>query len=101
MTHGVSGYVQGCRCTDCRKGHLRYHRTWRKARYEAGTCRLCNRKRLARFTLCSKCQDRSRAYQQARKAAVTAPRPEPIPLPPVYREVNGCVYEVVFDGARS
>ncbi len=67
MTHGVSGYVQKCRCLICEKGHRAYHRARNFKLYEAGKCRHCTAERFGKFVLCAACLEDARNYQARRR----------------------------------
>ena len=73
MTHGVSGYVQGCRCTPCVRGNYAYQRVNKQQRYDHGLCRRCRNKRLADRVLCLSCleeaRDYARLWREKQKAA--------------------------------
>jgi len=67
-THGISGYVNKCRCVVCRTAHRAYHTARNQGRYDNGICRHCSELREPASVLCEDCLSDARDYQQARTA---------------------------------
>ncbi len=67
-THGISGYVNGCRCEVCKVAHKTYHTARRKALYDKGQCRHCSEPRRPDAVLCRLCLADARDYQRERAA---------------------------------
>ncbi len=67
-THGISGYVNKCRCEVCKTAHRRYQDARNQRRYDKGQCRHCAEPRRSDAVLCGLCLADARDYQRERLA---------------------------------